>query len=80
MMQKDVARFEKKMKWSKTPSAQIIRFIKKDAGELNPRNANHKVIDILFECIQFANTKKINVSGEIKKHMKDAEKKYKVKK
>ena len=77
-MQKSVAKFEKKMKWNKTKSNDIIKFIKKDAKELNSRNANHKVVDLFFECIQLANRKKINLNKEIKKHMKEAKKKYSV--
>ncbi|MFQ6009884.1 MAG: hypothetical protein ACE5J7_02070 [Candidatus Aenigmatarchaeota archaeon] len=76
-MQKDVAKFEKKMNWDKTKANEIIKFIKKDARELNTRNAKHKAVDILFECIQLANRKKMNLSNELKKHMKDAGKKYK---
>lgn len=50
-MQKAVATFEKRMGWGKTEACQIIRFIKKDAKELNARNAHHKTIDILFGCM-----------------------------
>ena len=75
-IQKDVSKFEKKMKWNKTKSTQIIKFIKEDARKLNARNANHKVVDLLFQCIQLANRRKINLSKALQRHIKEAEKKY----
>lgn len=75
-MQEEVANFEKKMKWNKTKSSDIIKFIKKDAKELNSKNSNHKIIDLIFECMQFANRKNINVDKELKRHMKEAEIKH----
>lgn len=75
-MQDEVAKFEKKMKWNKTKSDTIIKFIKKDAKELNAKNSKHKLIDLVFECTQLANRKDIDIDKELKKHMKEAEKKY----
>ena len=75
-IQKDVSRFEKRMKWDKTKSTQIINFIKEDAIKLNTRNMDHKVEDLLFECIQLANRRKINISKALQRHIKEAEKKY----
>jgi len=75
-MQKEVDQFEKKMGWSKTDADIIMSFIKGDASELNESNARHKVVDLLFECIQLANRKKMNVQKELTKHMKEATKKY----
>ncbi|MFH1229486.1 MAG: hypothetical protein V1678_03620 [Candidatus Aenigmatarchaeota archaeon] len=80
MMQRIVERFEKRMGWNKTKSQKIIKFIKKDAKELTTKNARHKMIDILFECIQLANRKGMNVTRELGRHMKDAQKKYTVRK
>jgi hypothetical protein len=76
MAQKQVSIFEKKMHWNSTPAHKVIRFIKKDAHELNRMNARHKTVDIFFETLQLANRLKINLDKELSKHMKDAKKKY----
>jgi len=74
--QKQVSIFEKKMRWNITPAGKVIKFIKKDAQELNGKNARHKTVDIFFETLQLANRLKINLDKELTKHMKDAKKKY----
>jgi hypothetical protein len=80
MIQSSVKRFEKEMEWDKTTPNKIIKFIKKDAKELTAKNARHKMIDIFFECVQLANRKNINITSEIENHIKDAKKKYAVRK
>ena len=76
--QKKVATFEKKMCWNRTSTNKIISFIKKDAHELNEKNARHKSVDILFEIIQLANRLKIDLDKELLEHIKEAKKKYPV--
>jgi hypothetical protein len=80
MIQPSVKIFEKKMGWDKTASSDIIKFIKMDSKELTTKNANHKLVDIMFECIQLANRKGMNIEREIGIHMQDAKKKYLVRK
>jgi hypothetical protein len=80
MIQPSVKRLEKKMGWNKTSSREIIKFIKRDSKELTTKNASHKLVDIIFECVQLANRKGMNIERELEIHMKDVKKKYLVKK
>jgi hypothetical protein len=80
MIQREIRNFEARMGWSKTKPADILRFVKKDARELNLSNSKHKLVDIIFECVQLANRKGIDVSEELRVHMTEARKKYSVKK
>ena len=76
MAQKQVAAFEKKMGWNRTPANRIMLFIKKDAVLLKNKNMKHKVVDIYFETLQLANRLRINLDKALQQHMKEAEKKY----
>ena len=75
-MQREVDKMEKDMGWDKTDADKIIKFIKKDAKEINASNVDHKVVDLIVECVQLANRRKLNISVEVKKHIKEAKKKY----
>jgi len=80
MKQADINKFLKQMGWDKTSFEQLVRFFNKDVKEFNHKKSKHKLVDLYFEINQMAIKKKINLDNELKKHMKDAKKKYGVKK